>query len=353
MTSRARIAVILPDDPSLAAGLRNLPAPPLVRQFADLCAEFEALRDFAPDVLVMSGDALSAEDAGALRLVAVALPRVAVALLTAPEREVAIAAAAAAAHAHVLVRPAAPARVLALARDRGRAGNASETFLDLVRGISDEINNPLLFALGHLQLLGTLLDPQATDALDQVASMREGLGQIANTMDKIRLLARARTLEHPLPAMAADALVHASLAAGAPPQLLVQVGGDLTGAQVVADAELMPKALTHLRDVGVELLAAARAGTLRAELEEQALRVRLELAGLRFDDWQLPRAFEPYYLNRLLRGTVHGLALFIVHTVVTAHGGQATARRLLDGSLAIELAIPRLPDLNRAPRTGR
>jgi hypothetical protein len=76
---------------------------------------------------------------------------------------------------------------------------------------------------------------------------------------------------------------------------------------------------------------------------EGALRLRMALRGPGLEDWRLPRTFEPYYLNRLLRGSSQGLSLFVVQTAVHAHGGQATARRLPDGSLAVDLLLPLQP----------
>ena len=73
-------------------------------------------------------------------------------------------------------------------------------------------------------------------------------------------------------------------------------------------------------------------------------RIRIEAGGLRLGDWQLPKAFDPYSLQRVLRGTPHGLSLFLAQTVVHAHGGAATARRRPDGTVLLDLLLPRAAD---------
>ena len=43
---------------------------------------------------------------------------------------------------------------------------------------------------------------------------------------------------------------------------------------------------------------------------------------------------------RTLKVGILLISLFLVQTTVHAHGGQATARRLPDGSLALDLVLP-------------
>jgi hypothetical protein len=42
----------------------------------------------------------------------------------------------------------------------------------------------------------------------------------------------------------------------------------------------------------------------------------------------------------VLRGQGHGLCLFLAQTIVLGHRGQATARRLGDGSLQVDFVLP-------------
>ena len=89
----------------------------------------------------------------------------------------------------------------------------------------------------------------------------------------------------------------------------------------------LQSALEELMRVGVDFAGIGCGAEIRLEALEDALSLSLILNGPGLGDWQLPRTFEPYYLNRVLRGSPHGLSLFLVRTVVHAHGGQALAQR--------------------------
>jgi hypothetical protein len=91
--------------------------------------------------------------------------------------------------------------------------------------------------------------------------------------------------------------------------------------------------------VAVELHELDGTAALALEPQTPGVRLRLRLGGKAFAGFRLPRTFEPYYLNRVLRGSSHGLSLFLVQTVVHAHHGQALARRLPDGAIAIDLLL--------------
>jgi hypothetical protein len=56
--------------------------------------------------------------------------------------------------------------------------------------------------------------------------------------------------------------------------------------------------------------------------------------------WSLPRTFEPYYPTRALRGQSQSLGFCFAQTVVLGHRGQATVRRLADGSLRFDFVLP-------------
>ncbi|HLQ38694.1 MAG TPA: histidine kinase dimerization/phospho-acceptor domain-containing protein, partial [Planctomycetota bacterium] len=244
---------------------------------------------------------------------------------------------------HLLLQPLSAASVAAaleqalLHSDRPR----EDVFLDLARGIADEINNPLMYVSGYLQLLKASFDPQRDrDRSDQLTAALDGVHRIQEIVDRIRLLARAAAgkqnvqpldLAALLAAAAPDAV--ATAAAGAP--------GRAAATTVLADPELLVPAVRMFCQVGADL----RGLGCTVELETAALaggvRLRMRVHGQGLASWQLPRTFEPYYLGRLLRGTGHGMALFLVQTVVHAHGGQATARRQLDGSLHFDLWLPR------------
>ncbi len=341
MPPSARIAVVERAQSGIAERLGVLPNRPDVRSFADLYEDFEAIRRFAPNLLLVDAEPLAQEDLGALRLAARAVPGLATILVAPREREVELAATAEVLGAQLLLRPFETADLAAVvaAATPGGPVTAPGTFLDVARGISDEINNPLLFAAGHLQLLEAMLDERAdATPLAQLRAIKEGLDRIGTTMAKIRLLGEARSARGPRKPVALAELLRSAAA-----DLLggVTVAEGLESVPVLADERLLRAALEELVAVGHEL--ASRADSVRLELDpaDDNLRVRLLLRGLDVPDWQLPRAFEPYYLNRILRGTTRGLALFLVQTIVHAHGGLALARRCADGTVAMDLLLPR------------
>src|SRR5690606_23247906 len=153
-----------------------------------------------PDTLFVDAKRLEAEQVGALRALARSIDGLRFVLVTDPDDEVALAPLAERLGACLLVRPLDRRRVAAVLSMVGAPPGhpGPDTFLDLAKGVSDELNNPLLFVLGHLQLLESLLDPQRdTEALEQLHAARRGLDRITTTMDRIRTLGRARALREP------------------------------------------------------------------------------------------------------------------------------------------------------------
>lgn len=346
MRQSTKIALVEDQDDGLIRLLQEQTGRPKVRRFADLYDDFADLLDFAPDVVFHHRPNTDAEDAGALRLLQRALPRVRIVLVGPTEHEVELQAMADRLDARLLLPPydrRAVGAVLSVV-DAPAGQPTPDTFLDLARGISDEVNNPLLFAAGHLQLLESMLDPeQDAEALAQVHATQRGLERIADTMERIRLLGRARTVREPRVPVRVAALLRRALetvAAGAeqPPRLAI--GSDVDQIEVLGDEALVEAAMATFAGVAVELAAISETARLGAAAVQGGVRIRFEARGLALGEWQLPRAFEPYHLNRILRGTTHGLGLFLVQTVVHAHGGAAVARRRPDGTIVLDLVLP-------------
>ncbi|MEQ1633145.1 MAG: histidine kinase dimerization/phospho-acceptor domain-containing protein, partial [Planctomycetota bacterium] len=220
----------------------------------------------------------------------------------------------------------------------------TEVFLDLVHGIADEINNPLQFVLGYLQLLQLQLEgDQYQDARDHIAAALDGGQRIAGTVERLtrieRAAAGARRHERFDLRTALESALAVS-AAGRPLPSIVREPAK--GSFVVqGDAEILDPALHALAAAAFEF--EQHGGSVHFVLTriDHAVRLRMALRGEGFADWQLPRTWEPYYLCRVLRGSTQGLALFLVQTAIHAHRGQATARRLPDGAVAIDLELPR------------
>ena len=342
MDRPARIAVVGPVDDRLVGDLRRLPLRPEVRQCSSLTSDIEALSRFQPDLLAIAMPTEAAEEIGALRLVRQLWPALGVLLVVPAEREVAAAPLAQRLGARVLVHPDAPGQLAALLEqtllgsDRPRA----DAFVDLARGIADEVNNPLQFVQGHLQLLLASFESAAErDRRDRVRAAMAGIDRIRTSVDKLRLLAEAQNGPRRREAVDLGALLRAALATrpAAPhaevriePQTLV-----VNGEPMQLDAAV--KAVVQFAD---ELVAAGAAATLEMSALPAACRLRLTANGGLLASWQPPHTFEPFYPSRALRGQSLGLGLFLAQTVVLGHRGQALARRQPDGAIQIDFVMP-------------
>ncbi|MEY2980586.1 MAG: hypothetical protein RL562_813 [Planctomycetota bacterium] len=349
MTARARIVVIRDPAGDLARLLEARPERPVVDAAPSLFDALEQTLDDPPETLFHDGSLDDPEEVGALRVLRLALPSLRLVLLGPREREFELSALAERLRAQVLTRPF-DRRAVAAALGHSDAGHGRpdpEAFLDLSKGISDEINNPLLFTVGHLQLLEALLDPDRdVEALEQLEAARRGLERIGATMDRIRTIGRARQLRDPTEPVDLLPLVgHGVARAEAPARdVRVFVPPDVDRVVVDGDPSLLESALAAFCGVAAALTAVAEDVSILVATPGEAARVRIEARGLRLGDWQLPRAFDPYSLQRVLRGTPHGLSLFLTQTVVHAHGGAATARRRPDGTVLLDVLLPRSTD---------
>lgn len=342
MDRPARIAVVGPADERLASDIRQLPLRPEVRVARALVADSEGLLRFQPDVLVIAFGPEPGEEIGALRLLRQMWPALGVVVATSAPHEIEHAPLAQRLHAQLLVYPESTGQLAAileqawLGSDRPRA----DTFVDLARGIADEINNPLMFVSGHLQLLRASLQGPERDRRDQVAAALAGLGRIEASVERLRALSEAASgprtrADVDLAALLADAAAtppRSATTAHVPPP---------TGGHVVrgdaAQLQAVVRTLVHFAD---ELAAAGAATELLLESTGEARRLRILARGTPVAAWQLPQSFEPYYPSRALRGQCAGLGLFHAQTVVLGHRGQAIARRLPDGALQLDFVLP-------------
>lgn len=211
--------------------------------------------------------------------------------------------------------------------------------MDLARGIADEVNNPLLVASGHLQLLEALAPAGDASLRPAIAAVREGMDRIRAAVDRLRLLSRAAAVPQQRTALDLHGLA-AAVAAETAPGMPVLREPDAGPIRVLLDEQTARPTLTALaglcrefRDSGalVHWIVSRFAGCAR---------LRLRLTGPAFATWRLPATFEPWFAARALRGTTHGLALPLAQALVLAHGGEALARRLPDQAVAIDFLLP-------------
>ncbi len=328
----------------LGEDLRTLPARPEVRVLPSLFADPGDLQRFGPDVVFALPGPDPAEEAGALRLLRSLLPGLALVLVAPADRELALQTLCQRLGARLLLMPYGPGDVAAIL-EQAVAGSdrpREEVFLDLARGVADEINNPLMYVSGYLQLLQASFDPQRDrDRRDQLAYALEGVRRIQLAVERVRLLARASGgPRRGGPVDLAECVRTTVTEITAQRVLPWTTEPDRASFAVPGDPDLLQPAVAAFCRVAAELQESGCNVHLTLSRLEGTVRLRMQVSGPGTAAWRLPRTFEPYYLNRLLRGTSQGFGLFLAQTVALSHRGQATARRLPDGALALDLWLP-------------
>lgn len=325
------------------AAVQALPTTRDARTFASLYGDTEALQRWQPDVALVGVTEDGAETSGALRVLRGMLPGLGIVLVGSAALEMALAPVAQRLGAQVLLWPGRPgdlAEVLAQSL-ADSAQPRAEAFVDLVRGIADEINNPLMYVSGYLQLLRAGLDAERDrDRQAQLQSALSGVQRIQATLARIHLLARAEhgaRLEHRIDLVLAVQTAMARLPDAARTAIELGAPGPLW---IAGEPELLNAALDAFVRVAGEFRDLGEAVGIHLDTHGQAARARLRVQSRGLQAWRLPRTFEPYYLNRVFRGTAQGLGLFLAQTVLHAHRGEAIARRLADDVLAIDLLVP-------------
>lgn len=342
MDPSERIAVVGAVDERLLADLRALPSRPEARVFRGVAADGEPLLRFEPTLAVVALAEPFAEDVGALRLLRQLRPQLGVVLVAGAAAEAAHAPHAERLGARLLVWPCAPgalAAALEQARQRSERPRP-EAFLDLARGIADEVNNPLLYVAGHLQLLQACLGDKDADARAQVTAALGGTARIAASVERLKALAQAAGGPRQRTAVDLAELLRDAL--GRRPRTATNARCTAPGEPhaLPGDRSQLTAAVEALLRFADELAAAEATTSLQLAALPGALRLRLLAHGGVLAHWQLPQSFEPYYPTRALRGQDPGLGLFLAQTVVLGHGGEAQARRLTDGGLQFDFLLP-------------
>lgn len=345
MTSQVRIAVITAADTPLQEQLQALPGHPVAQRFSKLFEEATAIQTFLPHILILEHGPRFYESLGALKILSSLVPDLRLVILcdekaspdllkTFEENNlVALTQPYTISQLHQIVSPdAAPT-----------APSNAESYLQFVQGICDEINNPLMFSSGHLQLLESRLDPQNDRAaMAQVAAIRNGLMRIEGTMRKVSNMSRATQndrMHENFPIGNLLALTEEQLtAAGLTPT--IQCLDELRNLPMRGDLSLLSGALFSLAQVGLELQDKQHRGlTLRVSQSSSSIEVQMLVENAQLQAWELPHAFEPYHLNQVLQGTTLGLNLFLVRLVCRAHGGDAVASRLSHQSVEFSISF--------------
>jgi signal transduction histidine kinase len=342
MDRPARIAVVGQVDDRLIAQLRALPLHPEVRRWSSLCGDSEAVVQFQADVLCIAFGPDPAEEIGALRLLRNLWPSMGVVLVTDAAHELQNAPLAARLHAQLLV-PDAPGQLAAVLEQARLGGNRPrpEVFHDLARGVADEINNPLMFVAGHLQLLRGSLDPNTqAGARQQIDSVLAGVRRIQTGVDRLRLCAEAA--HGPTRREQVDLAELLALAVAA--RSSDRAHATLTIAEgrhvVTGDRQQLQSAVQALVQFADDLAVLGAHSHMQLDPLSTSCRLRLEASGAELASLQLPHSFEPFYPSRALRSPGLGLGLFLTQTVFLGHRGQATVQRRREGTVQFDFVLP-------------
>ena len=332
MQQPRKIVVFRPLGEELAGMLRRLSPQPDVRIMDNIYAAAPAVLEFRPQLAFLAGVTVLESDLGALRLLRAALGELFYLLVTPASREVERSDLARRLPARILVEPIQLRQLSAVVQDPGMTAEPSnpEYFLDLARGLCDTINNPLMFATGHLQLLELRL-PEDPDQ-EQIQAIKRALKEISDSMEKVRVLGESGLGRR---ALLLRALLYEALAAlGA--DLEIEAPAEFDRVAIWGNREQLVSAFRELLAMAMEL---GDGRSIHLRHQGMIVEVELRLRGDFARQWQLSRSFEPYYLARIFRGSKHGLALFLVQTIVHAHGGTATATKPDAHSIALVLTL--------------
>ncbi len=220
----------------------------------------------------------------------------------------------------------------------------------LAAGVGHEINNPLAYVLGSIELaLGDLSaernGAQRSERLERLEqhlhTMREGAERVRDIVRELKFLSAGTNdrlgpvdVAHTLDVAAATAQHEIRMRAR-----LVKSYGPIPpahaneGRLAQVFVNLLVNAAQAIRDGDVNDNEIAIC--TRAEGDNVVVEIRDTGAGIAAED--LPRIFEPFFTTK---GNGTGLGLSISHAIVTAHGGTLTAERLPGRGALFRVTLP-------------
>jgi len=239
--------------------------------------------------------------------------------------------------------PAMPERVLAVMEDLSEFARAERlsSLAELARIAAHEVKNPLTPIRLWAEELKTALGrgPDAVVSVAQVAAQQivervEHLREVAEGFSNLASLERWQPTTIALRALAAEVVAEYEVLRQR--GVTVRVSG--SEAEIVADAQWIRRAVRHLLENSVRVLA-GRSGeivvTATPQGGEVVLSVRDSGGGVRSD--LLGRLFEPHF-STTTEGS--GLGLAVVQRVASRAGGRAEAHNV-EGGLEVRLTFPR------------
>lgn len=222
----------------------------------------------------------------------------------------------------------------------------------LAAGLAHEINNPLTFLLGNIEL--ALLDEHLAEHLQrQLSDARDGGARIARIVRDIGAFARrdsARIAPFDVGAALDEAIrltqpqtrhratITRDIAAGC-----VAVGQEWRAVQVFVNL------LSNAALACPEGRATEHGIRVHAATEADRVVVRIEDDGCGMDGDAVARAFVPFFTTRAV-GSGTGLGLSISHGIITGMGGSIELESEEGAGTAVTVRLPRSEAAEPAPR---
>ena len=226
----------------------------------------------------------------------------------------------------------------------GRLDAAFASQRRFVANASHELRTPLTVMRTLIDV--TMAKPvRSTEQLEAlVAKVRLAVDQSEDLIEALLTLARSDRGVGPtevvdLPTAVDDAIDLVGPRAAAE---RITIDASLSAAQTVGDRVLLERLVNNLLDNAARYNVAG--GWIRVATGSQPGGVCLTVAnsGQEVPGDRVPELFEPFRRlhDRVGTGPGNGLGLSIVQSVVTAHGGELTARPLPGGGLEVRVGLP-------------
>lgn len=220
----------------------------------------------------------------------------------------------------------------------------------LAAGLAHEINNPLTYVLGNLDVALASLEASGADRelLEMLREARQGAIRVSEIVRSMRVFARAEPNASKLADV--DCVVESALA--------MAKNEIRHRAQLVKRLGAPPIAAAHeatLVEVVIHLLMNAAQAIPEGQVDRDEIsvttgvdaneRVFIEVrdTGVGMTPDTMRRIFDPFFTTKEV-GRGMGLGLSLVHSAVTASGGDVSVASALGAGSTFRVSLPAAPD---------
>lgn len=234
----------------------------------------------------------------------------------------------------------------ALARDFNHMATRTETLVQQQRTVLQEVSHEIRSPLARLHLLLELArqggNAEAQQQLDRAAGEITKLDAL---IDEVLNLSR---LEGALPGLARAAITADALFETVAGEQALELDAkhitlhrDLQeGLQLQGDAALLTRALGNVLGNAIKFSAAGSAIWLTARADAGRICLSVRDQGPGVPPAQLAKLFKPFFRgDNAARAQGHGLGLAIAQRIVSAHGGQMSARNADGSGLLVHIEL--------------